>query len=112
LEIIVMGTAIERVKAFRDMQASIGATEHRMPHTTSEAIAVASELDLATLRHAERVISAVSALAELNKQPLPVDDEPALRDLLNSRERARADFWDGFQGEVIEGVEIVRRGKL
>lgn len=105
-----MGTAIERVKAFRDVLVGVGATEHRMPHTTAEAVTLAQELAPDAIRHPQALAAAITEMVKINELPKPdAGEEGALLEYLKARERGRIAFWDAFEGQSVEGVEIVRR---
>lgn len=104
-------TPIERVNLWRELHESVGAVEHRMAHTTADAMALARSLDANVLTHAEKAIAAVKSFEELAVSELP-KEEAKLLAYLKARERARADFWDAFEGQVVNGVEIVRRAGL
>jgi hypothetical protein len=102
-------TARERVVAFRDAMASIGAKIHVMPQRTAEAMKIAAECAAEELRHPQKVLAAVKSFEALAAKEVPSGDFARLASYVDAMKRAEVDFWDGFEGQVVEGVTIVRR---
>lgn len=96
------------IAAYRGALAAAGATEFRRAATTEDAIALSRELPDAALDHAERVRAAVAVWDALTAETAPTD-RAALTAHLNALARAEADFWDGFEGQSVDGVQIIRR---
>lgn len=88
-------------------KAAVG-TITRLEYGDAEAIDLATELDLDQCRHPEALKVAVERIAALPPRPDNGDDD-ALIAWATSAKKAREAFWDAFEGEVVDGVEIIRR---
>lgn len=97
---------IDRIKAFKAVLQDAGATEFTFPMTTKEAVVLAGELDDSVLAHAAQVRSAVDLMANFPKAP---DQDELKFEYYKKLGEVAMDFWDGFQGTVVEGVTVIRR---
>lgn len=95
-----------RVAAYKEAVGTTGATEIRMPMSTLDALELAQELNADDLRHAEKVGNAVAEFATLPAEPAEFEARlvhmKAMKDLTDK-------FWDAFEGQPVDGVEIIRR---
>jgi hypothetical protein len=99
-------TKIADVNAYRDAVAKPGAEVIRMRLSTAEAVELAKSLDSASVRHPKQLAAAVADFAVTDPQPT----EPEALLSWAAREQRRAtEFWSAFEGEVVQGVEIIRR---
>jgi hypothetical protein len=103
-----MGVQRDRVTAYRAALASTGAKEFRMPMSTKDAIALAAELEEAEVRHPAAVVAGLAALQNIGQSPEKDDSEGVMR-FFNELSKAATIFWDGFEGQTVDGVEIIRR---
>lgn len=90
------------------LQAAHGAdVEIKYPLRTSEAIALAQELDVAGAAQAEAIT--VSAAAFVAAAALPATD-PEEQILAGAAlAKAATEFWDAFEGQTVDGVTVIRR---
>lgn len=95
-----------RVASYRDAVAAAGAAEIRMAMTTQDAVELAGELAAGEARHADALAAGLAALAEVGQAPTDVE---AIIEWGRKRAAAADQFWDAFEGQVVDGVEIVRR---
>lgn len=103
-----MGVQRDRVAAYRDAVAPTGAKEIRMPMTTQDAAELLTELNKEEVRHPEACVAGFAALAEVGKAPEAGDSEALMR-YFDRLSKAATIFWDGFEGQTVDGVEIIRR---
>jgi len=96
-----------RVVAYRDAMAGIGATQLRMPFATTDAITLAGELVPEEIRHPEAFAKGIEAWDALGSPPAG-DAEKMLTHGAAMAKAADA-FWNAFEGQVVDGVEIIRR---
>lgn len=101
------------VAAYKDLVQGRGADVLRLAYGDAEALALAEELlaDGSTLRHRDLLAVRAPALrAALDAQkPTDMTDTVALTRYVDTIKGAITLFWDSFEGEVVEGVEIIRR---
>jgi hypothetical protein len=89
-------------------QAAIGVALTRAPVSTPDALTLAEELEPAEIRHAELLPPAVAELKAA--LALPVLEEIDLEvERVKRQADAIAAFWNAFEGQVVDGVEIIRR---
>lgn len=101
--------SLAKVKAYAAAMALADAIEGaRLPLGTQDAVDLATELSASGVkfRHDDKVKAAVAAWGDIG--PMPEDVEQGI---YYGRKVARlaSEFWDEFEGEVVEGVEIIRR---
>ena len=108
-----MSVTREMVKGVAAMQKFAGATEHRLPLTTPDAIALSKLLADAELRHPEQVRKSAAEIDVLNGSEAleavggaSVDTKIAY---YKAYDEAAKVFWDAFNQQEVEGVEIIRR---
>lgn len=106
-----MGVQRDRVAAFKAALAATGATEFRMPMATPDAVALAGELltDDVTPRFAHTAHVSAALAAELASAAPEEGDFEGQLARADRIKRAAATFWDAFEGESVDGVEIIRR---
>jgi hypothetical protein len=99
---------IAAFKEFHDAQAPTAPARYRV--TDAEAVALVSEAAAAgaTFRNPSEVGTAVAALDAALKSTPPTDISDLAAWALKYDAAQRA-FWDAFAGEVINGVEIIRK---
>lgn len=103
-------TTRAQVVAFHAVVSAQGADTVRMALATADAVELATELEGDEARHAGPLAVALAAYAKPDMPPSDLVKFPEA--VLAWAERAKkraADFWDAFEGEVIDGVEIIRR---
>jgi hypothetical protein len=103
-----MGVQRDRVAAFRAALVLAGAKEFRMSLDTKSAVQLATELEGEVVRHPEAVAAGLAALSSLSDPPEEGDTEGAMR-FFAELNKAAVIFWDGFEGQPVDGVEIIRR---
>jgi hypothetical protein len=86
------------------VKAALPAVE-RLALTDTEGFALANEVGPENCRHAAALKAALAAQASL--PPRPTDDDALIAWALKAK-AAREAFWDAFEGEIVDGVEIVR----
>lgn len=99
---------IDSFIAYRDVLTAVGATNLNRPTTTEEAVALFPELDATKLKHGPKVAAAVKAWNAKQAQKAPTERR-ALTKHLNDMSDIEDDLWDGLEGEVVQGVTIIRR---
>lgn len=103
-----MSLTRSRLAALVAAQAAIGVPLTRVPVGTKDALELATELEPHEIRHADLLPPAVAGLKAA--LALPVLEEI---DLEVERVKLQADaitaFWNAFEGQVVDGVEIIRR---
>jgi hypothetical protein len=85
----------------------------RMRLSDREALALVDELGtdgIAKMRNPELVVTAATALHKAIAEP-PPDDLDALAAWGVRWGDASRTFWDAFSGEVVNGVEIIRKAQ-
>jgi hypothetical protein len=99
----------EIVAAYAAAVALAGATEPRLHLATNDAAALAVELAASgfTFRHETAAVRAEAYLIAVASDE-PSDLEAKLPWLLNIEAAARL-FWDAFEGQPVDGVEIIRK---
>ena len=96
----------EKVAAYKAALELTGARELRMPMSTQDAVRLAGELKQGEARHPQALLEGVDAWAALG--PAPTDPEAQIA--YGTQVAKAADkFWNGFEQQVVDGVEIVRR---
>jgi hypothetical protein len=96
----------ERVAAVKGALEIAGAKEFRLPMSTADAAKLAAELQPDELRHPEQVAIGLKALDEVASAPS--DPEAAIAHGVNVAAAANK-FWDGFEQQIVDGVEIIRK---
>lgn len=82
----------------------------RYPLATANAVFLAAECAAAgdvTFNHPEKVAEGMELFATVGDKP-PQEPEAALA-YWRRYEAAAREFWDGFEGQVIDGTEVVRK---
>jgi hypothetical protein len=103
-------SARTQVAAYRDAMALAGAKEIRLALATPAAVAVARELAPADARHPEQLAAALQAWDEYAALPVPGPDEFDATLAHAKAGGVAADvFWEAFEGQPVDGVEIIRR---
>lgn len=97
-----------RVAAYRDAVLTAGATDVRLAMSTSDAVALVSEMTPTDLTHPDIVLPAAEAYTALMADGVPSGEEQLMRFAARQGEIALK-FWEGFACQVVDGVEIVRR---
>lgn len=103
-----MSTQREAVAAFRTALESAGAKEFRLQLATDKGAALAAELSSAELRHPELATEAVAGFTAAVAEDEPAEFEARMKwrqDLSDAADR----FWEAFEGQIVDGVEIIRR---
>jgi hypothetical protein len=103
-----MTTRAQVVQA-RDAHAAVGQKLERLALSTEDASQLAAEMDSEDLRHPEAVAVGVAALIEVGETAPPSGDSERSMRFFEQLSKAADKFWDAFEGQVVEGVEIVRR---
>jgi hypothetical protein len=88
----------------------LGAT--RVAVTTEKALAAVALVEKSALLRAEHVAAHAKAFEELAAQDLAKlaqDGRAALTDHLVALRRHEDKFWEAFHGQVVRGIEIVRK---
>lgn len=76
--------------------------------TDPEAVALAKELKPAECRHPALLGAALDAIAKV--PPMPKSENPnAILAWAQKSDAALRAFWNAFEGQEVEGVEIMRR---
>jgi hypothetical protein len=101
-------TIRDKVAAYREAMAEAGAQEIRLALPTPAAVALAKELDPAQARHPEQLAAAIAQHDALQAAP-SADDVEALAAYGAAYGAVATAFWDAFEGQTIDGVEIIRR---
>jgi hypothetical protein len=101
-------TARDQVVAYRAALEAAGAQEIRLALPTPVAVALAKELDPAQARHPEQLAAALAQHDALPAAPSG-DDVEALAAYGTAYGAVAGAFWDAFEGQTIDGVEIIRR---
>jgi hypothetical protein len=101
-----MGEQRERIARFRAAVEGTGVEQIRFPFTTTAAIALAGELEPEIVRHPEALAAGLNAWSEVG--PAPSDPEALIAYGVKVA-KAADEFWDAFEGQVVDGVEIIRR---
>jgi hypothetical protein len=100
----------ERVKSYSQHLTEMGQkADQRMALTTDQAVALVQQEDL-TLVHAEKVTKMADLWVETQKNRPSADastDELIAFGALAGK--VSSEFWDGFEGQVVDGVELVRK---
>lgn len=87
-----------------------GAQEVRLQLATDKAVGLAKELAASEHRHPEKLAAAIERFEAAVAAPDPAADdfEGRLASVKELDEASKA-FWDAFEGQVVDGVEIIRR---
>jgi hypothetical protein len=101
-------TIREQVAAYREAMALAGAKEIRLALATPAAVALAKEIGPTAARYPDRLVAALAQYDALPAAPAP-DDVEALASYGRAYGAASESFWDAFEGQVVDGVEIIRR---
>lgn len=96
------------VKVFAAAQQFGGASHHRLPLDTDQAVELARLLEEGEARHADQLKAALVEYDELAKQEEPSFIDEKVKYYQAHGEVAK-EFWDAFEGQEVEGVEIIRR---
>ncbi len=87
-----------------------GAQEVRLQLATDKAVALAKELSSSELRHADKAAAAIARFEAAVARPDPAaDDFEGRLAAVKELDEASKSFWDAFEGQVVDGVEIIRR---
>ena len=76
------------------------------PVTDAEAEKLLGELTVAETRHPEIAAAAKAALEQLGERP---DDDLPLEAWIDARRKARALMWEALEGQLFEGITIIRK---
>jgi hypothetical protein len=111
-----MGTKRESLATFRASALWAGAADVRIGLSTDDAVAVADEMSSEEFRHHEitiggalvptdEVVASYKAARAIEE---PKDLEARLA-WLKVVSEAADNFWHAFEGQVVDGVEIIRK---
>jgi len=102
-------TQREKIKAYADLIKSVhpDVKEIRYPMTTADATVLAGELSPSDLNHPDKVSEGLVGLKTAG--PPPKDDVEAIIRWGVIVQKSVVLFWDGFSGQVVDGVEVIRR---
>jgi len=100
---------LEKIAAFAALHASQAPTAPaRFMVTDSEALQVAAEATLAGQKFRNPIGEVAADLEAALKEPPPTETDALVAWATRVGAASRA-FWDAFAGEVINGVEIIRK---
>ena len=103
-----MSTHRDAIKAYRDATLLLhGGDEIRVRLSTDKAVALAKEMSDDEITHVAQVRSAVEVMDSLLAAGQPEGLEDSFKYYTEFAKFAQL-FWDGFNGQVVDGVEIVR----
>lgn len=96
----------DRIAAYK---AAVGPTaSDELRYAVSDADAVELAESVTTPRHGELLAKGIAAVKALAEQP-PADQVDALTEWALKRKAALNQLWDALEGEVVDGVTIIRR---
>jgi hypothetical protein len=96
-----------RLAAFRELTGNPAPEDCKFALTDADALALADEIaDEFTPRHPEAFAAARARFVQAGPQPA---DPEAVIEWAGKVKAAREAFWDAFEGEVIDGVTVIRR---
>ena len=106
-------TERQRIAAYLDFVRPVAGDVVRMALGDREAVQLAGEMVDAGIAfaRAEAMENALPALADALEAGAPADttDTVALMAYTDSLRAAVGEFWDAFEGQVCDGVTIIRR---
>jgi hypothetical protein len=103
-------TIREQVAAYREAMTLAGAKDFRLALATPAAVAIAKALEPAEARYPEQLAAALQAWDEYAALPVPApDDFDAAIAHSKAAGVAAEVFWEAFEGQPVDGVEIIRR---
>lgn len=99
-------TIRDKIAAYKEAVQEHASDELRMPLTTEGGVKLLSEIDPATLARPERAAVAVALLGAVGEMPKAID---AMLAWTKRFEAAVEALWEALEGQVIDGVTIIRR---
>lgn len=103
-----MGVQLDKLKAYATAIADQSPTAPiRIRLSDADAVALVDEVGLDTLTHGTVAAAGLKALSASLAETVPTGD--ALLEYADRRRAASVMFWDALNGQVIEGVEILRK---
>jgi hypothetical protein len=103
-----MGAQLNKLKAYHDAVSEQGSSAPiRILLSDADALALVKEVGPSMLTHADAAADGAKLLSDSLAEKQRTGD--ALLEYVDRRRAAVAKFWDAIQGQVINGVEILRK---
>lgn len=96
----------ERLKTYHAAVSPVASHGVHHPLSTEDAVSLAGEMQDSELRHSSLVREGAAAIKKVAKDVPPKGE--ALFQYAADLKKGADKFWEGFEGQVVDGVTVIR----